>query len=72
MFKPRKKPEQKEFWVLAERLPKASPSRFYQLLDGTLEGMDFAEAVWEICRPAYARKSVGDARGLIRWSTSRC
>ena len=34
---------QKEFWVVADRLPKASPSRFYELLDGTLEEMDFAQ-----------------------------
>ncbi len=33
MFKPRKKElEQKEFWVVAGRLPKVSPSRFYELL----------------------------------------
>ena len=32
MFKPRKKAQvQKEFWVVADRLPKASPSRFYEL-----------------------------------------
>jgi hypothetical protein len=57
MFKARKKTrEQKEFWVLAERLPKANPSRFYELLNGTLEAMHFAEEVWEIGAPAYAEE----------------
>ena len=37
-----KRQEQKEFWVMADRLPKASPSRFYELLNGTLEAMGFA------------------------------
>ena len=49
MFKPRKKSQkQKEFWVMADRLPKTSPSRFYELLDGTLEDMHFASEVWQI------------------------
>lgn len=65
MFKPRKKTqEQKEFWVVADRLPKASPSRFYELLNGTLEGMNFAEEVWEICAPAYAEEKRGGRRGI--------
>jgi transposase len=65
MFKPRKKPqEQKEFWVMAERLPKASPSRFYELLNGTLEAMHFAEEVWEICAPAYAEEQRGGRPGI--------
>lgn len=65
MFKPRKKEqEQKEFWVLAERLPKASPSRFYELLNGTLEAMGFAEEVWQICAPAYAEEQRGGRPGI--------
>jgi transposase len=57
MFKPRKKTQvQKEFWVVAERLPKASPSRFYELLNRTLEAMDFAEQVRAICAPADAAR----------------
>jgi len=65
MFKARKKtPEQKEFWVLAERLPKASPSRFYELLNGTLEAMGFAEEVWQICAPAYAEEKRGGRPGI--------
>ncbi len=65
MFKPRKKEqEQKEFWVMAERLPKASPSRFYELLNGTLEAMGFAEEVWQICAPAYAEEQRGGRPGI--------
>ena len=65
MFKPRKKtPKQKEFWVVAERLPKASPSRFYELLNRTLEEMEFARQVWEMCAPAYAEVSRGGRPGI--------
>lgn len=65
MFKPRKKTQkQKEFWVVADRLPKASPSRFYELLNGTLEGMKFAEEVWARCAPAYAEATRGGRPGI--------
>jgi transposase len=65
MFKARKKTqEQKEFWVVADRLPKASPSRFYELLNGTLEAMEFAEEVWRICAPAYAEEQRGGRPGI--------
>jgi transposase len=65
MFKARKKTQkQKEFWVVADRLPKASPSRFYELLNGTLEGMHFAEEVWGICAPAYAEAKRGGRPGI--------
>jgi transposase len=65
MFKPRKKAEeQKEFWIVAERLPKASPGRFYQLLNTTLEEMDFAAQVWEMCAPAYADGARGGRPGI--------
>src|SRR5438477_3873741 len=65
MFKPRSKTQrQKEFWVMADRLPKASPSRFYELLDGTLEAMDFAKQVREKCAPAYAEVKRGGRPGI--------
>lgn len=65
MFKPRKKrQEQKEFWVVADRLPKASPSRFYELLNGTLEEMNFAEEVWAMCAAAYAGAERGGRPGI--------
>ena len=65
MFKPRsKKPEQKEFWVVADRLPKASASRFYELLNGTLEEMNFAQEVRALCAPAYAEVARGGRPGI--------
>lgn len=65
MFKPRKRTqEQKEFWVVADRLPKASPSRFYELLNGTLEEMDFAQEVRTMCAPAYAEVERGGRPGI--------
>ena len=65
MFKPREKPqEQKEFWMVADRLPKASPSRFYELLNGTLEEMEFADQVREQCAPAYADAARGGRPGI--------
>jgi transposase len=65
MFKQRQRtPEQKEFWVVADRLPKASPSRFYELLKGTLERMKFAEQVWASCASAYADVAKGGRPGI--------
>jgi transposase len=65
MFESRKKASvQKEFWVVADRLPKASPSRFYQLLDRTLEEMDFAGQVRAMCAPAYAEVARGGRPGI--------
>jgi transposase len=65
MFKPRtKEQKQKEFWVVADKLPKASPSRFYELLDGTLEAMEFGSQVREICEPAYANAKRGGRPGI--------
>jgi len=65
MFESRKKASvQKEFWVVADRLPKASPSRFYQLLDRTLAEMDFAGQVRAMCAPAYAEAWRGGRPGI--------
>ena len=65
MFKPRrKKADQSEFWVVADRLPKASPSRFYELLNDTLGKMNFAEQVWAICAGAYAEAARGGRPGI--------
>lgn len=49
---------------MADRLPKASPSRFYELLNGTLEGMEFASQVREMCAPAYADAARGGRPGI--------
>ena len=56
--------EQGEFWVVASRLPKASPSRFYELVNRTLEKMEFATKVWELCRPLYADEARGGRHGI--------
>lgn len=49
---------------MADRLPKASPSRFYELLHGTLERMKFAEQVWAGCASAYADAAKGGRPGI--------
>ena len=65
MFKPPQKSEgQSEFWVVADRLPKATPSRFYELLNETLERMNFAEQVWASCVSAYADATRGGRPGI--------
>ena len=65
MFKPREKThEQKEFWVVADRLPKARPGRFYELLNGTLDEMDFAGDVRAMCAPSYAEVERGGRPGI--------
>ena len=65
MFKTRSEKEgQSEFWVPTARLPKATPSRFYELLNETLRRMKFAEQVWEICASAYADAAKGGRPGI--------
>ena len=65
MFERRIKQEkQSEFWVMANRLPKATSSRFYELVERTLRQMRFAARVWELCRPAYAEESKGGRPGI--------
>ena len=59
-----KQEEQSEFWVVASRLPKASPSCFYELVERTLQEMEFAARVWELCRPAYAEEAKGGRPGI--------
>lgn len=65
MFARRTKQEkQSEFWVMASRLPQATPSRFYELVERTLQEMEFATKVWELCRPAYAQENKGGRPGI--------
>ena len=65
MFARRKKQEkQSEFWVVASRLPRATPSRFYELVERTLQEMEFADKVWALCRPAYAAEAKGGRAGI--------
>lgn len=49
---------------MASQLPKATPSRFYELIERTLGEMDFAAQVWELCRPAYAEEAKGGRPGI--------
>ena len=71
MFKPRRKaPVQTEFWVMADRLPKAGPGRFYEFLKGTLEKMDFATQVRARCAPADAEAARGGRPGMEPGSPS--
>jgi transposase len=66
MFRKRIKPKekQKEFWVVAEKLPSATPGTFYERVNQTLAEMKFAEEVWAICEPAYAEASKGGQPGI--------
>jgi transposase len=65
MFARREKEEkQSEFWMVASRLPKATPSRFYELVERSLQEMEFAVQVWELCRPAYAEEAKGGRPGI--------
>ncbi len=65
MFERRNKLEkQEEMWVVAQELPKATPDRFYQRVNQTLEKIGFAEQVWTICEPAYAEASKGGRPGI--------
>ncbi len=65
MFKPRCKREgQSEFWVVSDRLPQVSAGRFYELLNETLEKINFAEQVWTSCAPAYAEAKRGGRPGI--------
>ncbi len=45
----RKKEKQSEFWIATSQLPKATPSRFYELVE-KLEEIGFAERVYELCK----------------------
>lgn len=66
MFKPRQTATetQQEFWIETRRLPQASAGTFYRKLDATLEAIGFADAVREICQPAYADESRGGRPGI--------
>ncbi|MDQ8192349.1 hypothetical protein [Roseibacillus persicicus] len=52
-------PDQDEFWVQSQKLPKVTPDPFYRKLNQTLNKLGFAEDVRGICRPAYADEAKG-------------
>jgi transposase len=56
--------EQREFWVVANELPAATPDGFYKRVSQTLGKIDFAAQVREICRPAYAEAGEGGRPGI--------
>jgi transposase len=65
MFEKRgKEPKQEQFWVESKTLPAATASRFYERVDETLRKMDFAQEVWQICAPAYAKAARGGRPGI--------
>lgn len=65
MFEKRaRKPSQEEFWIETKALPAATPSRFYERVNETLEKIDFARQVWAICEPAYAASARGGRPGI--------
>lgn len=49
---------------MASQLPRATPSRFYELIERSLAEMDFAAQVWQLCRPAYAEETKGGRPGI--------
>lgn len=65
MFEKRgKESKQEQFWIEKQTLPAATPSRFYERVNQTLAPMGFAEAVWAICEPAYAKAARGGRPGI--------
>jgi transposase len=56
--------QQREFWIVAQELPAATPDGFYRRVNQTLEKMGFAKKVWEVCKPAYADASKGGRPGI--------
>ena len=66
MFEHREKDQERqgEFWVERKILPRATPNVFYRKLERALKGMDFAESVRDICRPAYAETEKGGRPGI--------
>ena len=65
MFERRlKKEKQSELWIASSQLPKATPSRFYELVNETLEEIGFASRVWDLCQPAYAEAVKGGRPGI--------
>jgi transposase len=65
MFEKRgEKPQQEQFWMEAKALPPATASRFYERVNETLAKIGFAEEVWRIGEPAYAKAARGGRPGI--------
>ena len=59
MFSKKKKAEQPEFWIAADKVANPTTSNFYLKLDETLESFEFAAKVRALCAPAYDQSGVG-------------
>lgn len=59
MFSAKKKAEQPEFWITADKVTGPTASNFYLKLDETLESFGFATKVRALCAPAYDKSGVG-------------
>jgi transposase len=59
MFSEKKKAEQPEFWISADKVAGPAQSNFYLKLDETLESFGFAAKVRAVCAPAYDKSGVG-------------
>jgi transposase len=55
---------QQELWIVAGKLPAATPDAFYKRVNRTLEQTDFAAQVRAICKPAYAEAAKGGRPGI--------
>src|SRR3989442_15184057 len=68
MFSEKKKAEQAEFWIAADKVASPAQRNFYAKLEETLESFGFAAKVRALCAPAYD-KSGGARRALNRGFT---
>lgn len=59
MIRPRRNGEQGDFWIARNKLPRQQASNFYDKLEQTLAGMDFAKKVHHLCAPAYSSGELG-------------
>jgi transposase len=59
MIRPQRREQQVEFWIARNDLPRVQASRFYEKLDETLEGMEFAAKVHGLCAPFYSSGEKG-------------
>jgi transposase len=59
MIRRQTKPDQEELWIARKDLPRAQATRFYDKLEETLEGLDFAENVHGLCEAHYTSTKMG-------------
>src|SRR2546425_8927943 len=59
MFSEKKKAEQAEFWIAADKVASPAQRNFYAKLEEPLESFGFAAKVRALCAPAYDKSGVG-------------